>query len=250
MKLLLMAGHGAGDPGAVSGKWTEATETRKVTAALADALKDYCEVAQYPTTRNAYTDYKNGVLGSTVNFSAYDAVLEIHFNAVSQSGADGKTKGVECYVPTTESRVSLASDLCSAVAKAGLTNRGVKFCNWAVISAARRAGTLAMLLEICFIDDPDDMAVYSGKFQAIIDGIAAAIIREYGLQKEEPMTYEEFTAMLRRCEAERAAQSADEWSRPAREWAEENRLINDGRYKSHVTREELAQVLYNLLATE
>lgn len=255
MKLLLIAGHGAGDPGAVSGYWSESTLTRKVVSALASALDGYCEVAQYPTSCNAYTDYKNGVLSSTANFSAYDVVLEVHFNASKYSPSDRVTKGVECYVPTTETRTNLANAICRNVASVGLENRGVKSYNWAVISAARRAGALAMLLEVCFIDDPDDMSVYSAKFQTIIDGIAAAIINEYGLVKEEPpVTYEEFKAFMERYEEEKAAKQPDTWSAAARDWAEKNGYINgdaDGqkRYKSNVTREELAQVMYNALGT-
>lgn len=256
MKLLLISGHGAGDPGAVSGAWKEVDETRKVTQALKEALDGYCDVAIYPVDRNAYTDYRSGQLNVTAQFTKYDYVLEIHFNAVAQSGADGKTKGVECYVPTTESRVSLAADLCSAVAKAGFTNRGVKFKNYGVISTARRAGALAMLLEVCFIDDPDDMSLYKDKFESIVNAIAAAIIREYGLEKEDDSvsSYEQWKAYQERYEAEKAAQAPDAWSQDARAWAEANDYIqgNDKgqkRYKSPVTREELVQVLYNAVGT-
>lgn len=249
MKLLLMAGHGAGDPGAVSGGRQEAVETRRVAASLAASLAGACDVTLYPTDRNGYSDYKAGSLQKTARFAQYDALVELHFNACAYDGGDGVPKGTECYVTTTAADTALASAFCKKLAALGFPNRGVKRYNWAVISAASRQGISACLLELCFLDDGDDMALYDDRYDEIVDALAQAVMETYGLEKEEPMTYEEFTAMIRRYEEERASKSADQWSAPAREWAEANRLINDGRYKSHVTREELAQVLYNLLAT-
>lgn len=195
MKLLLISGHGAGDPGAVSeigGKsYREADEARRVTAALSEALRSYCAADVYPTDRNAYEDYRKGTLSAVAQFSRYDYVLEVHFNALSLSLADGVTKGVECYVPAGQSDTRLASSLCAGIAAQGLKNRGVKKKNWSVIYTAHRAGVPAALLEVCFIDDADDMAVYTRKFNDIIQAMADAISTAYGLRKDETMTGKE-----------------------------------------------------------
>lgn len=196
MKLLLIAGHGAGDPGAVGNGFQEATETRKVVAALAQALEGCCDVDTYPTSRNAYADYTAGQLTKTAQFARYDYVLEIHFNAVKASTADGKTKGTEIYVTTAEPSTAVEQAMVAAIAAVGLTNRGVKRNNWAVINQARRAGASSALLEICFIDDPDDMAIYAAKQSDIVEAIAMSIIDGFGLQRpkqeqEETMTGKE-----------------------------------------------------------
>ena len=189
MKLLLISGHGAGDPGATSSiggvAYRESDQTRRVTAALQAALTAYCDVTVYPTDRNAFEDHKKGTLAAVAHFSKYDYVLEIHFNALSASAADGKIKGVECYIPVGAESDSVETAICKAVASAGLTNRGVRRKNWSVISDAWRAGVSAALLEVCFIDDPDDMAVYTAKFQAIVDAIAGTIATSYNLKKED-----------------------------------------------------------------
>lgn len=189
MNLLLISGHGAGDPGATSyitGRTRrEADETRRVTAAVAKALDGYCGVTIYPTDRNAYEDYKKGTLAAVAQFSRYDYVLEVHFNALSQSDSDGATKGVECYVTTDTTDTTLPAALFRNLAALGLRNRGVKRKNWSVIHTAQRTGTPAALLEVCFIDDPDDMAVYDTKFQAVADAIAQAVISTYRLTREE-----------------------------------------------------------------
>ena len=191
MKLLLIAGHGAGDPGAVGNGFQEATETRKVVAALAQALDGCCDITTYPTSRNAYADYKAGQLNKTAQFARYDYVLEIHFNAVTASTADGKTKGTEIYVTTAEPSTAVEQAMVAAIAAVGLTNRGVKRNNWAVINQARRAGASSALLEICFIDDPDDMVVYAAKQSDIVEAIAMSIIDGFGLQRPEPAEQDE-----------------------------------------------------------
>lgn len=179
MKLLLISGHGAGDAGATAAfgrkNYREADETRRVTAALKRALGGWGDVALYPTDRNAFADYQKGTLRSVARFDQYDFVLEIHFNALKPSAADGKTKGVECYMPTEAKSVEIAERLCRGIAACGLTNRGVKRKNWSVIHTACKAGTPAALLEVCFIDDADDMAVYERQFPQIIQAIARAL---------------------------------------------------------------------------
>ena len=193
MKLLLIAGHGAGDPGAVSNGFQEATETRKVVAALAQALEGCCDVNTYPTSRNAYADYTAGQLAKMAQLAQYDYVLEIHFNAVKASTADGKTKGVECYVTTAEPSTAVEQAMVAAIAAVGLTNRGVKRNNWDVIQQARKAGTSSALLEICFIDDADDMAIYAAKQPDIVEAIAMSIIDGFGLQRPEQEQEETMT---------------------------------------------------------
>ena len=92
MSILLIAGHGAGDPGAVSGKY-----------------------------RDAYADFQKGTLRSVAQFQDYDLVLEVHFNAFKASSADGKTKGVEAYVPKGGDK-TVADKLCRAVSACGLSH--------------------------------------------------------------------------------------------------------------------------------
>lgn len=119
MSILLIAGHGAGDPGAVSGKYREADEARKVVSALRKRLGGACAV--YPTDRDGYQDYKKGTLRSVAQFQDYDLVLEVHFNAFKASSADGKTKGVEAYVPKGGDK-TVADKLCRAVSACGLSH--------------------------------------------------------------------------------------------------------------------------------
>lgn len=182
MKILLISGHGAGDPGAVgtcNGKtYKEADLTREVVTLLAAKLKKCASVTVYDQKRNAYTDYKNGVLNSLAHFEDFDFVLEIHFNAFKTDKGDGKNKGVEIYA---KSGSAIEGNIVKNVAALGFTNRGVKSNGFAVINTARSKGARAALLEVCFIDDADDMKLYLNKKNQIVD----AIVKGFGFATSE-----------------------------------------------------------------
>lgn len=251
MNILLISGHGAGDPGSIGNGKREADETRRVTAALQLELSKYANVIVYPTDRNAYQDYQNSTLASVAQFFSYDYVLEVHFNALSASASDGKTKGVEIYVPTNENNTALEQSIVNAVSKCGFTNRGVKKYNWAVISKSKHSGTKAALLEVCFIDDADDMQVYAQKFSQITTAIANAIISSFSLKREDTVTYDTFKEYLDQYLYELATKKPSSWSAEQRAWAESTGIIHGDdkgnmRYKSNVTREELVVMLYRM----
>ena len=182
VKILLIAGHGAGDPGAVCGKYKEADETRMLVRSLVTELSRYgADVSTYPLLRDAFADYKAGALV----LPEADFVLEVHFNAFATDPGDGKTKGVECYVTTTEKNMAPAEAICRAVAALGFTNRGVKQKNYAVLSRAKAVGATAALLETCFLDDADDMALYEKHREQVAAAISEAVANAFDLVKQE-----------------------------------------------------------------
>lgn len=192
MKLLLIAGHGAGDPGAVSvidgRSYREARETRAVVAALRDALAGYhdLEVTAYPEDKNAFEDGQAGSMAQQIYFTDFDLVIEVHFNSAAKDlRGDGRTTGTECFVPSAETDTTLESAMIEKISALGLRNRGVKKYNWSVINRARRSGCHACLLEVCFIDDKDDMALYLAKRTEIAQAIARAVSETYHLEKED-----------------------------------------------------------------
>ena len=101
MKILLVAGHGNGDPGACAFGYKESDLTREVVKALIPKLSSYASVEAFDYNKNLYTYLKSG---GKCNFSKYDYVLEIHFNAgVNDSVGNGRTTGTEILVHTSES---------------------------------------------------------------------------------------------------------------------------------------------------
>ena len=184
MKILLIAGHGEGDPGACGCGYKEADLTREVAAALLPKLSQYAEVDLFDTNKNMYKYLKNG--GRCI-FSNYNYVFEIHFNAgVSDTPGNGRTTGTEILIHTTEKGASVEEGILSNIATLGFKNRGVKrrsdLRNMNVCK--KTFGVSYALLEVCFIDDRDDINLYQSKKAEIIDAIVNGIISGFGIKKE------------------------------------------------------------------
>ena len=136
MKILLISGHGAGDPGAVSPLGGEAVETVVMVQKIQKALEGFATVELYPVERNAYSDINNGCL--KVNFSNYDYMLEVHFNAcVNDINGNGVTTGTEIYVTSSEKGITVEQAIVAKIAALGLKNRGVKRTNFTVINKCK-----------------------------------------------------------------------------------------------------------------
>lgn len=189
MKVLIISGHGAGDPGAsakIKGKkYIEATETVTMAKKLKTALEKYSgvSVTLYPTSRNAYADVLNKKC--KVKFEDYDYIIELHFNACVQDlKGNGKTTGCEIFVTKADNTKKVEEYIIKGVASVGLKNRGVRRANYTVINTAKKAGSESSLVEICFIDDADDMAIYIKNKDKIAAKIAEGIAKGYNLKKK------------------------------------------------------------------
>ena len=71
------------------------------------------------------------------------------------------------------------------------------------------------------------------------------------IEEEEEMTQEKFNEMMDAYLVGLAKKEPGDWSAPARAWAEKNKIINgdangNRMYRKFITREELAQVLFNM----
>lgn len=188
MKVLIIAGHGAGDNGAVAthgGKtYRECDETRKLAAMLVTEFAKAGVTADgYNLMRNAFADYKEGSLVSRARFQNYDAVLELHFNAF-----DGKAGGTEAYLTTASGNDETAEAVCKAVAALGFRNRGVKRKNFAVIGQAGVQGAEALLLEVCFLDSSADMALYEKSREAVAEAVVRGFCEAHGIKKAAEKT--------------------------------------------------------------
>ena len=198
MKVLVISGHGAGDIGAsakIDGTLYKESELTRIAAAgvLKALTAAGISAAQYDEDRNAYYDYQSGNLKKNANFGAYDYVLEIHFNAgANNPTGDGKTTGVEIYYPSAGEKSGYEEKLLDAISQIGFTRRKAAAGMFAVINTAARAGVKANLLEICFLDDADDMELWRGNVGGICCAIACAIAG-----KEDAVKIEEYSVPLK-----------------------------------------------------
>lgn len=188
LKVLLISGHGAGDNGAcatIDGKtYKESKETVDMVKRIKNQLNKYrnVKVKLYPTGRNAFEDVKNGKL--KVDFRDYDYILEVHFNAcVKDYKGNGNTTGTEIYVNKTDSSIDTEEKIVKYISDLGFKNRGVKRSSFTVIYYAyKKASVESSLLELCFIDDADDMKIYLANKPKIAKAIAKGIAKSYNLK--------------------------------------------------------------------
>lgn len=199
-RMLIMAGHGKNmdgswDPGAVGCGYQEANlarELRDLIKAAADQAGVPCDVAP---DRNHYSYFKNG---GQYDVSAYNYVLEVHFNAsatVDQSG-DGIKKGSMVYIDQSETGHSVEDAILFNLYSLGSCQAwdGVVVAQrqWPsglmVQSRVRAQGVSHAVLETCFISDWDDVSWYLANKTKIASAIVAGIQQGFGLNYTKAIT--------------------------------------------------------------
>lgn len=205
MKILLIAGHGGNpyDSGAVGCGLTEAVETRAMADLVYPLLKSYgFEVCKYDQSKNAFQEVTHG---KNVFLNGSNYVVEFHLNAAANDpNGNGKTTGSEIWVHTDEKTIGAELAILKRLESLGFRNRGVKRSSGlAVLKNVHKQGVSHALIETCFIDDKDDVALYNAKKQAVAQAIADGIAEGFGktvqpaqteekTEEEKPMTREQF----------------------------------------------------------
>lgn len=194
-KLLLIAGHGRNvdgswDPGATANLYQEANLTRELVQLIkkkADQFGVECDVAQ---DRNYYSYFKHC---GTYDFTPYNYVLEVHFNAsttVDRVG-DGKMKGSMIYIDQSEKGHSVEDAILNNLYTIGsiqawdgvvITQRQESYKNGLMVqSKVRSQGVSHAVLETCFITDVDDLNWYLTNKTLIAEAIVGGIMKGFKL---------------------------------------------------------------------
>lgn len=181
MKFNLSAGHnpdGKVACGAV-GLIKESTEARKVNDKVINYLRKAGHTA-YDCTVNDGTS-QNDVLQKIVkkcNSHQVDLDVAIHFNAgANDKKGNGKSTGVEVLVYSKNSKAyDEATRICSKLSAIGFKNRGVKVRE--DLYFLRNTNAAALLIEVCFVDDKDDVDIYNKNVDNIAKAIAEGLTNE------------------------------------------------------------------------
>lgn len=167
-------GHGGNDPGAVYKGRKEADDVLSLGRAVAAVLRrhgviiDETRAADVSVSLKARCDFEN--MGS------FDYFISFHRNAFKPETATG----VETYTylnPGAKSK-GLAEKIQSSLVGVGFANRGVKTANYQVLRETRAP---AVLIEIGFIDNSQDNALFDAKRDEIVKAVAGAILSQLGL---------------------------------------------------------------------
>lgn len=152
----------------------ESTEARNVKNEVIRQLKALGHTVYDCTVENG-TSAGNVLYNIVKKCNSHDADLDvsIHFNAGAKDAAgNGQTTGVEAYVFSNNSKAkAFAEKIVNAIASLGFKNRGVKINR--KLYFLRKTKAVALLLECCFVDDKDDVALYD--YKSMADAIVYAI---------------------------------------------------------------------------
>lgn len=183
MNILLVAGHGDGDFGAVSSHYKEADLTRRTVSALCRLLSPFCLTTIFDTNLDMYKYLKT----HNYNFKNYNYVLEVHFNAgAANPTGNGVTTGSEIIIQKGTYQKAVDKKILSNLQSIGFKNRGVK--ERTDLQNPKKVTSQNVpysLLEVCFIDDLDDLKLFNNNFNQVVQSIANAIISSFNLQIQE-----------------------------------------------------------------
>ena len=174
MKILVMAGHTAsGNLGCgAEGHIDESNETRKVAPKVVEYLKQLGEDATYIKLDKASTsEYLYEQVKLANSKGKFDCMVQIHFNAGS-SDPNSNTTGTETYYRSDAGKVF--SDRVNAKLSTLFKDRGSKGSKpnlyW-----LKNTTSPAVLIEICFVDDADDVRIYQENFDKVCKLIAEGL---------------------------------------------------------------------------
>lgn len=198
MRIGINCGHtimGAGC--GANGLMKESECTRLVGYALMEKLKDAgvkvvdCTVDKANTQKEYLT-----AVTALANREELDWFISIHFNA----SAAHTGQGVEVY--TYKGRqYPEAQKVCGNIEKLGFRNRGVK--NGSNLYVVRKTKAKAMLIEVCFCDNQEDVDLYNrvgaadAVALAIFNGICEFVTKQEILEeKEQNISFEEYVGRI------------------------------------------------------
>nr|DAQ04674.1 MAG TPA: lysin [Caudoviricetes sp.] len=168
-KLFVICGHGAGDPGADGGGYTEAERVRALGARI-KALGG-SEVELGDTSRNWYRD------GGISRLETSAPVVELHMDASGVPGAHGAHVIIKKGFEPDEYDRALADKLAAFMP--GRAEKIVHHSELANVNRAARRGINYRLAENGFIDSDVDRE----KFNSSIDDLARIYLEAFGIKE-------------------------------------------------------------------
>ncbi|MCX7904155.1 MAG: N-acetylmuramoyl-L-alanine amidase [Caloramator sp.] len=190
-RVCLDYGHGGIDSGAVFNGRYEKDDNLALGLKVAEELRRHDVVVDETRTKDKIVSLKER--SDFENKNTYDYFISLHRNA---SKAD-KAKGVETYIYNIcrKNTKELAEKIQKALTDVGFLDRGVKTANFHVL---RETKSPAVLIEVGFIDNPEDNLIFDNKKDEIAKGIAKAILNQLGIEYIEKIQKEDSHNILYR----------------------------------------------------
>lgn len=198
--LTIDAGHGGKDPGAIGPTGVQEKDiTLKLALKVGNLLTARGVNVNYTRTDDRSVELSERAVFANTAKAKY--FLSIHINSAANAAANGTE--TYAYASGGQGEKLAAAIQKNLVAAIGLTNRGVKFANFAVL---RETNMPAALTEVNFICNPKEEAMLKDEafLNKAASGIAKGVIEFLGLKWEvapAPQPEQQFTLIMGKTEA-------------------------------------------------
>ncbi|WP_059066700.1 N-acetylmuramoyl-L-alanine amidase [Mediterraneibacter massiliensis] len=168
--IMLDAGHGGRDPGAVYEGRQEKDDTLQLTLAIGEILQNHDIDVEYTRTTDIYeSPYEKAM---EANNAGVNFFVSIHRNSYP---TDNTVSGVETLVYDKSGiKLKMAEDINEQLEAIGFVNLGVKERPGLVV--LRRTKMPAVLVEVGFLNSDTDNTLFDNNFNDIAQAIAAGIL--------------------------------------------------------------------------
>ncbi|MCD7715763.1 MAG: N-acetylmuramoyl-L-alanine amidase [Lachnospiraceae bacterium] len=169
-KVVLDAGHGGVEPGAVHEGRQEKDDTLRLTLAVGEILEDNGVEVVYTRTEDVYdTPLQKAQIA---NAEGGDFFVSFHRNSSPEAN---QYSGVESLVyDLSGEKVALAEAINEELAEVGFRDLGVKERPDLIV--LKRTQMPAVLVEVGFLNTDADNQLFDGQFAAIAEAIAGGIL--------------------------------------------------------------------------
>ena len=181
--IVIDAGHGGADPGAVFEGRQEKDDTLRLALAVGKILEENGQNVIYTRTTDVYqTPFQKATIG---NEARADFFVSIHRNS---SPVAGQYSGVETLVYERSGiKEEMAENINRELEEAGFKNLGVKERPGLVV--LRRTKMPAVLVEAGFINNGEDNRIFDENFEEVAQAIADGILQTIYAQEVESYEY-------------------------------------------------------------
>ena len=194
-KIVLDAGHGGTDPGAIYKERKEKDDNLQLTLAVGKILEDNGIDVVYTRTTDIYqTPFEKAKIA---NEAGADYFISFHRNS---SPEEKQYQGVEVLVyDKTGIKYDMAQNIVGALGELGFKELGVNARPGLVV--LRKTRMPALLVETGFLNSDEDNKLYDEKQKEIAEAIATSILGTLNDETiEQPLYYRVQTGVFRRRE--------------------------------------------------
>lgn len=175
-------GHGGYDPGATNGTHREKDYVLRFGLDVNKRVREHG--VKTTLTRKDDTFIPLGTRSRIANDSNTDIFVSIHMNSATNNTA----KGLETFhYPNSTNGKKLASKIQGELVKEKLylANRGVKVANFSVLRSTKMPSAL---VELCFINNNNDIKFFLDNYDKFVESLTKAIVEHLGVKYEPTST--------------------------------------------------------------